>query len=267
MTTDAPRNAASGQDRTASDHGQAATAPAEPAASGTAEPQASDTGPDGFTLWAVLRRDPDNPGDFDGRDVSRVVEQLDATVDELKTEGVTVRGFYDVSGMRSDADVIVWLHGDAAETLQWGLRQLRRTNLLRSLLPTWNAMGVHRAAEFNRSHVPAFLRGVEPKGWLAVYPFVRSYDWYLLPPEERSTMLSDHGRRGAAYRSVLSNTVAGFGLGDYEWIVPLESDTLTDLVDLMRDLRGVEARMHVREEIPFFTGRWVETAELVEVLQ
>ena len=53
--------------------------------------------------------------------------------------------------------------------------------LFRALLPTWNAMGVHRDAEFNKAHVPGFLRGIEPKAWLTVYPFVRSYEWYLLP--------------------------------------------------------------------------------------
>jgi chlorite dismutase len=162
---------------------------------------------------------------------------------------------------------MIWLHGPDAEALQWALRQLRRTRLIKALLPTWNAMGVHRDAEFNKSHVPGFLRGVEPKEWLTVYPFVRSYDWYLLPDEERSRMLAEHGRKGAAFRSVIANTVASFALGDYEWILPLESDQLVDLVDLMRDLRQTDARMHVREEVPFFTGRRVAPAELVEVLQ
>ncbi|HEY5223074.1 MAG TPA: hydrogen peroxide-dependent heme synthase [Microbacteriaceae bacterium] len=229
--------------------------------------QPSTEQPDGYTLWAVFRRDPSNPDDLDGRDVPEAVSQLDAIVRSVEDEGVTIRGFYDVSGLRADADLMVWMHGPVAETLQWGIRQLRRAQLLKALLPVWNAMGVHRGAEFNKSHVPAFLRDTQPKGWLAVYPFVRSYDWYLLPPEDRSRMLSEHGRRGAAYRSVLSNTVAAFALGDYEWIVPLESDELTDLVDLMRDLRAVDARLHVREEIPFFTGRRVETAEIPEILQ
>jgi chlorite dismutase len=125
---------------------------------------------------------------------------------------------------------------------------------------------VHREAEFNRSHVPGFLRGEPARRWLAVYPFVRSLDWYVLPEEDRSRMLAEHGRRGAAYKSVVANTVSAFALGDYEWILPLESDELTDLVDMMRDLRGVEARLHVKEEIPFFTGRRIELGEIGEVL-
>jgi len=80
-------------------------------------------------------------------------------------------------------------------------------------------------------------------------------------------MLADHGRKGAAYRGALANTVSAFALGDYEWLLPIESDELTELVDLMRGLRETEARRHVREEIPFFTGRRISTAEIVEVLQ
>ncbi|PJJ65235.1 hydrogen peroxide-dependent heme synthase [Compostimonas suwonensis] len=239
---------------------------------GEAVANASDTPseapqPAGFTLWAVLRRDPARPLRLDNREVPQVVDQLAETVASIEAEGVTVRGFYDVSGLRADADLMIWLHGPVAETLQFALRQLRRTMLLQWLLPTWNAMGVHRDAEFNKSHVPGFLRGVEPRAWLTVYPFVRSYEWYLLPEAERSAMLADHGRKGAAFRSVIANTVASFALGDYEWILPLESDELVDLVDLMRELRVTEARRHVREEVPFFTGRRIEPAELPEVLQ
>jgi chlorite dismutase len=218
-------------------------------------------GPSGYALWAVWRRNPDRP-----------VAEVDATELEdivrlIEEGGVTVRGFYDVSGLRADADLLVWLHGDTAEALQRDLRRLRRTELLKNLLPTWNAMGVHRDAEFNRQHVPGFLRGIDPKGWLCLYPFVRSYEWYLLPEEERRRMLAEHGRRGAAFRGVLANTVASFALGDYEWMLPLEADDPIELVDLMRDLRATEARRHVREEVPFFTGRRLRLDEVPEVLQ
>ena len=40
-----------------------------------------------------------------------------------------------------------------------------------------------------------------------------------------------------------------------------------EYIDLMRELRETDARMHVREEVPFYTGRRISTAELVEVLQ
>lgn len=215
----------------------------------------------GWALWAVFRRGTAGqvPGDVDAA-------HLGSVLDALAEEGVTTRGIYDVSGLRADADVMFWLHGDDAAALQSALRRIRRTALIAPLLPTWNALGVHRDAEFNRSHVPGFLRGEHARDWLAVYPFVRGYDWYVLPEDDRKRMLAEHGRKGAAFTSVVANTVAAFALGDYEWILPVESDSLTDLVDMMRALRATEARLHVNEETPFFTGRRIELAELPEVL-
>ncbi|CAN5166738.1 chlorite dismutase family protein [soil metagenome] len=209
----------------------------------------------GYALWAVLHRDPT----FDGG-----APDLAPAVAAVEKAGVTIRGFYDVSSMRADADLMIWLHGEVPETLQWALRELRRA--LPGLLPTWNVMGVHRDAEFSSNHLPAFMRGKEPEAWLTVYPFVRSYDWYLLPEAERRAMLGDHGRKGAEYTQVLANTVASFALGDYEWILALEAPELVDLVDLMRHLRQTEARRHVREEVPFYTGRRISVTEIPEIL-
>lgn len=232
-------------------------------------PASHDDGPEpvGYTLWAVLRRDPSPAARAAAAaaDPADLAAELDAVVARLPQD-VTLRGTYDASGLRADADVIVWLTGPTAEGLQAALRTLRRTTLLGDLLPVWNALGVHRPAEFTARHLPAFLRDVPPAAWLTVYPFVRSYEWYILPEEERRTMLADHGRKGRDFPQVLSNTVSAFSLGDYEWLLGLEADELTDLVDLMRHLRYTEARRHVREELPFYTGRRVGSDELAEIL-
>jgi len=219
-----------------------------------------------YTLWAVLRRSPNAPVTRSGADGIPLREAIEE-VENDEIGGAIVRGVYDVSGLRADADLMLWLTGPTADGLQKALRTLRRSAELSPLLPTWNAMGVHREAEFSRSHAPAFLRGLPPKEWVTVYPFVRSYDWYLLPEEERRAMLGDHGRKGSEYPQVQANTVASFALGDYEWILALEAADPIDLVDLMRHLRNTEARRHVREEIPFFTGRRISVDEVAEVLE
>jgi chlorite dismutase len=212
-----------------------------------------------YTLTAVFRRDPQNPS-------VASVHSLQGTVERITEAGVTVRGLYDVSGLRADADIMVWMHGPDPQMLQWCLRELRRHVTFQPLIPTWNAMGVHRAAEFSRDHMPSFMKGLAPRQWVTVYPFVRSKEWYLLPDDERRAMLRDHGMKGSEYPSVLANTVASFALGDYEWILALEADDLVDLVDLMRHLRQTDARRHVDVEIPFFTGRRIELDEIEEVL-
>ena len=202
--------------------------------------------------------------DLSPADATAELADLAAT---LRADDVQIRGIYDLTGMRSDAELMVWWHASTAEQLQAATRALRRTAVGRAISPSWSAMGLHRPAEFNKGHVPAFLAGAAPKNWATVYPFVRSYEWYLLPDEERRGMLVEHGTMGREYNQVLSNTVAAFALGDYEWLLALEADELHDTVDLMRHLRASGARMHVREEIPFYSGRRVDAAGAVEVLR
>ncbi|BCW63807.1 chlorite dismutase family protein [Paenarthrobacter sp. MSM-2-10-13] len=220
----------------------------------------ADTEEQFFTLWTVFKRSADvlRSGD--------AAQEYEALVEKLAEGGVTVRGSYDVSAMRSDADIMVWLHGAKPEDLQSAVRSIRRSKLFAGTEIVWSAMGVHREAEFSKSHIPAYARGVEPSTWLCVYPFVRSYEWYILPAEERGAMLREHGLLGREFPQVISNTVSSFALGDWEWILGLEAPELVDLVDLMRHLRDSEARNHVREEIPFYTGRRVSAAEIAEVL-
>ncbi|MCU0266913.1 MAG: chlorite dismutase family protein [Actinomycetia bacterium] len=215
-----------------------------------------------YTMWSVFRVE--RPLADQARE--GVASEVDGLVDELAERDVVVRGFYDVAGLRADADFMVWWHASSAEDLQEAYQRLRRTALGRACSPVWSVLALHRPAEFNRSHVPAFLAEEEPRGYACVYPFVRSYEWYVLPEEERRAMLAEHGQMGRAYPDVRANTVASFALGDYEWILAFESDELHRIVDLMRDLRASRARLHVREELPFYTGRRRPVADLVAAL-
>lgn len=223
--------------------------------------------PLGYTLFAVLA----GPRPRVAATDAAAIAELSEAVAAVTAGGVTVRGLYDVTGMRAEADLMIWLHTTPGEVddpavLQKALRTLRRTAVLEAHTAVWTAMGVHREAEFNKRHVPGYLRGESARGWLCLYPFVRSYEWYLLPDEERAAMLAEHGRKGARFTDVVANTVSTFGLSDYEWLLPLESDDPIHLVDMMRDLRATDARRHVREEVPFYTGRRLELDELAEVL-
>ncbi|TPW92522.1 chlorite dismutase family protein, partial [Schumannella luteola] len=77
--------------------------------SATPVPSDSSTdNPSGFALWAVWRRDPATRGPVDTAGLADAVASVEAA-------GVVVRGLYDVSGLRADADLMVWLTGDTAE--------------------------------------------------------------------------------------------------------------------------------------------------------
>lgn len=213
-----------------------------------------------YTMYAVFRR-----ADFAGaqhgcKAEKQPVETLLAQLQSL--EGLVIRGWYDISGFRADADILVWWHAPEATTLQKAYLALAEWGKGR-LIPVWSNIGIHRTAEFNRMHVPGFLAGEKPRDYICVYPFVRSRDWYVLDEADRSRMLYEHGAAARDFSDVVANTVSGFALGDYEWLLCFESNKLHRIVDLMRKLRGVDARLHVLEETPFFTGPRSTAQELL----
>ena len=212
-----------------------------------------------YTMWSVFRRE----GQFDEPPLETANATLKAIEGATQEDDLVIRGWYDVAGLRADADLMVWWHAPDSDTLQDAYHALRRSDLGTHLLPVWSQLALHRPAEFNKGHVPAFMQAEEPKAYLSVYPFVRSYEWYLLPEEERRAMLTEHGMMARPYPDVRANTVASFALGDYEWMLAFEADELHRIVDLMRALRAAAARRHTREEVPFYTGRRGELSEIL----
>jgi hydrogen peroxide-dependent heme synthase len=216
-----------------------------------------------YAMWSVFKVSEPIPEIADRAAQASEVESLFA---ELAESDVVVRGTYDVSGLRADADIMVWWHAPTAEALQSAYNRLRRTAFGRRLDPVWSQLALHRPAEFNKSHVPAFLADEEPRAFVCVYPFVRSYEWYLLEDAERRAMLAEHGQMARDFADVRANTVASFALGDYEWMLAFEADELHRILDLMRHLRGSKARRHVRQEVPFYTGLRRPVSDLVATL-
>jgi chlorite dismutase len=215
-----------------------------------------------YTAWSVFKV---KEAGVDLKDRQDLAQKIALLLEDWAKRDISLRGIYNVSALRADADFMFWTHAKGAEDIQDALHEFALTGLGTRSELVWSAMGLHRPAEFNKGHVPAFMTGAAPKEWAVIYPFVRSYEWYLLPEEERRAMLVEHGIAGRDFSGILSNTVSAFALGDYEWILALESDELHEMVDMMRELRSTQARRHVRVEIPFYTGHLISNDELTEL--
>jgi chlorite dismutase len=111
-----------------------------------------------YALWSVFRLrsvlPPERPG---------LADEVAALFEQLAAKDVTVRGIYQVSGLRADADVMIWRHSEYADALQEAYQLFRRTALGRALEPVWSSMALHRPAEFNQSHIPAYVAGERPR--------------------------------------------------------------------------------------------------------
>jgi peroxiredoxin len=217
-----------------------------------------------YTMWSVFRV-ANRPG-LEAGGLGNAAGEVTDLFDQAAAKGIVTRGGYDLQGFRADADYMFWWVAPTSDDLQDLYASFRRTRLGRLSEPVWSVMALHRPAEFNKSHIPAFLAEEEPRPYMSVYPFVRSYDWYLLDPAERRRLLAEHGVMAREYPDVRANTVACFTLNDYEWILAFEADELHRIVDLMRHLRGAEARRHTRVEIPFYTGRRKPVRDLLASL-
>ncbi|MDK4325343.1 chlorite dismutase family protein [Corynebacterium propinquum] len=199
----------------------------------------------------------------------RMAVEAQEFFDRLADEGrITVRGIYDLAGMKANADFMIWWHAETFEEVQSAFAAFRReTSLGKASSLVWAGNGVHRPSEFNKRHLPAFIMGEAPEKWCCVYPFIRSYDWYVMEEEKRARILREHGMKARDFADVRANTIAAFVVSDYEWMLSFEAEDLGRIVDLMHTMRYTEARLHVREELPFYTGRMVEDLnELVQTL-
>ena len=109
-----------------------------------------------YTMWSVYRLVPGVRG---------ATGDLASVLADAAADDVVLRGAYDVGGLRGDADLMLWWHGPTAESLQAAYRAVADAAGER-LEPVWSQMALHRPAEFNRSHVPAFLADERARDWV-----------------------------------------------------------------------------------------------------
>lgn len=179
---------------------------------------------------------------------------------------VTLRGAYSTVAFRPDDRMMMWWVARSSDDIQDLMVAFRRTGLGRRLEQSHAFLGLVRPAEFTPDHAPAFVKGEAPRKYLCVYPFVRTPEWYLLAPEERSALLLEHGQIGRTFPQVLANTTSAFGLSDWEWILAFEADELESIVGCIRELRTAGARRFTKEEVPFVTGIRKELAAVARDL-
>src|SRR5690349_25123232 len=92
-----------------------------------------------YTMWSVFRAATPLPAPRDD-----LAAEVDTLFEQLAGKDVVVRGSYDVSGLRADADLMIWWHAPTADALQEGYGRLRRTALGGHLVPVWSQLALHR---------------------------------------------------------------------------------------------------------------------------
>ena len=180
-----------------------------------------------------------------------------AVVEE--TAGHTFLRSYSLVGLRGDADFLLWQSADSLESIQETATNLLATGLGSYLTQPYSYLAMTHRSAYVGKHRHAGQEGTGARlrpgdaAYFIVYPFLKTREWYLLPPEERQRMMNDHFRVGHKYPSVKINTTYSFGLDDQEFVVGFETDSPSDFLDLVMDLRGVEGSLFTLRDTPIFT--------------
>ena len=187
-------------------------------------------------------------------------QEFAAVVDESAAH-MFIRS-YSLVGLRGDADFLLWQAADTLEGLQDVATHLWGTALGRYLTQPYSYLAMTHRSQYVGQHRHAGQEGTSVRvrpgdgSYFVVYPFLKTREWYLLPQEERQRMMSDHFAVGHKYPSVKINTTYSFGLDDQEFVVGFETDSPSDFLDLVMELRGVEGSLYTLRDTPIFTCVW-----------
>ncbi|HYU18169.1 MAG TPA: chlorite dismutase family protein [Chloroflexota bacterium] len=179
---------------------------------------------------------------------------------------------YSTVGTRGDCDLMLWTVSDTLEEIQALVSRLFGTAMGPYLEIPYSYLAMTRRSTYVDKHTHAGQEAgrlrVRPVGakYLFVYPFVKSRAWYALPQAERQAMMDAHIGTGHRYPSVRINTGYSFGLDDQEFTLAFETDSPSDFVDLVMELRETRASEYTLRDTPIFTCISMSPGEALDTL-
>lgn len=165
---------------------------------------------------------------------------------------------YSLVGLRSEADFMLWRIAANSNQLQQQSARINRCTLGGYLRTSHSFLSMSKRSVYidklDPGHTESRARIVPGQaGYLFVYPFVKTRQWYLLPMSERQAMMDEHIRVGNHFPSVKLNTTYSFGLDDQDFVVAFETDEPRDFLDLVMALRETQASQYTVRDTPMFT--------------
>ena len=166
---------------------------------------------------------------------------------------------YSTVGTRGDADFMIWRATEDIGLLHKSTAAINHTSLAPYLTMPHHYLAMTRRSIYVTKHQHPGQEGTRTRlrpadaPYLIVYPFVKTRPWYLLSKEERQAMMDDHIAVGHKYPSVKINTTYSFGFDDQDFVVAFETDSVSDFLDLVMELRETKASLYTVRDTPAFT--------------
>lgn len=168
---------------------------------------------------------------------------------------------YSTLGLKAGIDLMLWCISFELDDFQQMAGEINRSAAGRYLRIPISYLAMTKHSQYVREHVHEGQEGRRLRivpgqaRYLFVYPFVKTRPWYMLPMAERQRMMNEHIAMGHKYPTVKINTTYSFGLDDQEFVVAFETNSPSDFLDLVQELRGTEASSYTLRDTPMYTCR------------
>lgn len=157
------------------------------------------------------------------------------------------------ASMRWDSDLIVWLGSeDTGGILDF--KYTLRSKLSGIVKESFSLFSIYEPSPYTR--MPGEVPREQTKYFIA-YPMKKDVEWYLLNFEERQKVMAEHigmARSHPEGKGIKSYTTYAFGIGDYEFVVMYETDSLVAWSHVTEKLREARARKWITKEDPILVG-------------
>ena len=200
----------------------------------------------------------------------RSKEEFTAVVEEFSSSIVITS--YSLAATRGDADFMLWKISPSLELLEELAGRLNHTRLAGYLATPYSYLALTHPSPYVDEHSHAGQEGLTgamrplERPYLFVYPFVKTSEWYQLPKAERQRMMNEHFALGHRYPSVKIHTSYSFGLDDQEFVLGFETDSPSDFLELVMELREQESRPYTLRDTPIFTCVLTPLRQCLELL-
>ena len=168
----------------------------------------------------------------------------------ISNSGIRFRS-YSTLGLRDDAEFLFWFCSESIEEIQDVISKLYLTVFGKYIIPSQVYLSCTRPSMYAKSpRVTSFVAGDEPRKYVIVYPFTKTREWYLLPPQQRQQLMDQHIEIGKKYPQVVLNTTYSFGIDDQDFMLAFETDDLSAFQNLIMDLRETKVSAYVKVDTP-----------------
>ena len=173
---------------------------------------------------------------------------------------------YSTLGLRHESEFMIWTISPSLENIQVLSSKIYTTILGKYIEPVATFLSLTRRSIYSNQVKRGFEMDQDPLQYVVVYPFIKSREWYLLPFEERKEMMEEHIKVGRKYPEILLNTTYSFGIGDQDFMLAFETNSLSRFQDLIIDLRETRVSRYIIKDTPMIPCVQKDMADIIKSL-